>query len=148
MTISGLQVLALRIIPDDRGSVMHMIRADSPHFAGFGEIYFSTVARGAVKGWKRHTRMTLNLAVPVGRIRLVAFDDRPDSATHGACVDIALGPHDYNLVIVPPGVWTAFQGVAEGDSLLANCATIPHDPAEAENRPLADPPVEIDWKLP
>ena len=147
MTIADLEVLPLRIIADDRGSVMHMIRADAPHFKAFGEVYFSTVVRGAVKGWKRHKRMTLNLAVPVGRIRLVAFDDRPDSATHGACVDMALGPHDYKLVIVPPGVWTAFQGVAEGDSLLANCATILHDPTEAENWPLVDPPVEIDWKL-
>ncbi len=147
MTISGLNVVPLRIISDERGSVMHMLRADSAYFAGFGEIYFSKVLRGAVKGWKRHTRMTLNLAVPVGRIRLVAFDDRADSTTRSACLDLVLGALDYKLVIVPPGVWMAFQGLADGESLLANCATIPHDPAEAENRPLTDPPVEINWDV-
>jgi dTDP-4-dehydrorhamnose 3,5-epimerase len=147
MTIAGLDVVPLRIIPDERGSVMHMLRADSTHFAGFGEVYFSKVLRGAVKGWKRHTRMTLNLAVPVGRIRLVAFDERAASTTRGACLDLVLGALDYKLVIVPPGVWMAFQGLAEGESLLANCATIPHDPAEAESRSLTNPPVEINWDI-
>jgi len=148
MTIAGVEIVPLRIIADDRGSVMHMLRADAPHFSKFGEIYFSTVRRGAVKGWKRHRRMTLNLAVPVGRIRLVVCDDRPSSVSHGRVVDLMLGPEDYKLVVVPPGLWTAFQGIADDFSLLANCASIPHDPAEADTRALDDPPTTISWALP
>jgi dTDP-4-dehydrorhamnose 3,5-epimerase len=127
---------------------MHMLRADAPHFTQFGEIYFSMVQRGAVKGWKRHRHMTLNLAVPVGRVRLVVFDDRDGSPTRGETVDLTLGPEDYKLVTVPPGLWTAFQGLADGGSLVANCATLPHDPNEADTRALNDGPVDISWELP
>ncbi|MBI1202286.1 MAG: dTDP-4-dehydrorhamnose 3,5-epimerase [Rhodopseudomonas sp.] len=147
MSIAGLEIIPLRIIADDRGSVMHMLRADAMHFASFGEIYFSTVHRGVVKGWKRHRQMQLSLAVPVGAIRFVCFDGRPDSVTAGRSVDLTIGPANYKLLIIPPGVWTAFQGVAEGTSLLANCASIPHDPAEADNRSLDDSPMNVDWTL-
>src|SRR5262249_53131905 len=141
------EIVPLRIISDERGAVMHMLRTDAPHFLSFGEVYFSVVFRGVVKGWKRHSRMTLNLAAPVGRVRLVVVDDRPESPTRGRVADLVLGPESYNLVVVPPGLWTAFQGVGEGASLLANCASIPHDPSEAETRQLDDPPVVIDWKV-
>src|SRR5215813_10173862 len=92
MTIEGMTIVPLRIIGDERGAVMHMLRADAQHFLSFGEIYFSAVYRGVVKGWKRHSRMTLNLAAPVGRVRLVAFDDRPHSNSKGRSVDLVLGP--------------------------------------------------------
>jgi dTDP-4-dehydrorhamnose 3,5-epimerase len=69
--IHDLRVTPLRRIPDERGAVMHMLRADDPHFQGFGEIYFSLVYPGVVKGWHRHTAMTLNYAVPVGMVKLV-----------------------------------------------------------------------------
>jgi dTDP-4-dehydrorhamnose 3,5-epimerase len=145
MKIAGVETVPLRVIADERGAVMHMLRADAPHFTQFGEIYFSIVHCGAVKGWKRHRRMTLNLAVPVGRVRLVVFDDRDGSPTRGTTLDFLLGPDNYQLVIVPPGLWTAFQGIAEGPSLVANCASLPHDPAEAETRSLDDPPIDVSW---
>ena len=74
--IEGLQVVPLRRIPDERGTVFHMLRASDPHFRGFGEIYFSSVYRDAIKGWHRHTEMTLNYACVWGRVKLVVFDDR------------------------------------------------------------------------
>ena len=147
MSIDGLAIVPLRIIADERGSVMHMLRSDAPHFASFGEIYFSTVHRGVVKGWKRHRRMQLSLAAPVGTIRLICFDGRADSATAGRSIDLTIGPANYQLVVIPPGVWTAFQGIADGTSLLANCASIPHDPAEADTQSMDDPPMVVDWTL-
>jgi dTDP-4-dehydrorhamnose 3,5-epimerase len=143
--ISGVQIVPLRVIADDRGEVLHMLRRDSPLFAGFGEIYFSSIRCGLVKGWKRHHRMILNLAVPVGRVRFVLFDEREDSASRGQIQEIVAGHDDYKLIVIPPGIWTAFQGLATGFSLLANCASIPHEQGEAENRTLADPPVEVAW---
>ena len=65
--IDGVKIVPLRQIPDERGKVMHMLRADAEHFSGFGEIYFSMVYPGAVKAWHLHRRMTLNYAVPIGR---------------------------------------------------------------------------------
>ena len=134
--IDGVLVTPLKIIHDDRGAVMHMLRADAPHFRGFGEIYFSAVNPGAVKAWKRHREMTLNLAVVAGRLRLVLYDDRTGSATHGDVQEIVFGPDDgYALVTVPPGVWSGFACADDVPALMANCATLMHDPAEAETLP-------------
>ena len=144
--INGVEIIPLRIIKDERGAVMHMLRADAPHFKAFGEIYFSTVNCDAIKGWRRHKRMTQNLAVPAGCVRVVLYDGRLQSPTSGKIVDMQLGPDAiYALVCVPPGVWSAFKGLAPDASLVAKCATIGHEPDEGETRPLTDPPVEFDW---
>lgn len=137
--------MPLRIFADERGEVMHMLRADAPHFAGFGEIYFSSVRCRMVKGWKRHRQMTLNFAVPVGQVRLILFDDRNDSPSNAQKQELLLGRDPYELVIVPPGIWAAFQGVSQETSLVANCASLPHDPTEADVRPLSDPPTTVAW---
>ena len=137
--------MPLRIFADERGEVLHMLRSDAPTFAGFGEIYFSSIRNGMVKGWKCHRRMTSSLAVPVGRIRLVLYDDRKSSSSRGETQEIFLGHDSYVLVVVPPGVWSAFQGLGQGASLVANCASIPHDPSEVDSRPLSDLPAPVAW---
>lgn len=143
--IDGVVVTPLKRIEDARGAVLHMLRADAPHFAGFGEIYYSVVNRGVVKGWKRHTRMTLSLTVPFGGVRLGLIDGRPDSPTHGVSQIVVIDPAHYVLVTVPPGVWSAFQGLTEPPAVLANCANILHDPAEAVTVPVDQPPVPFTW---
>jgi dTDP-4-dehydrorhamnose 3,5-epimerase len=143
--IAGVSIVPLGVFADPRGEVRQMLRADAPHFVGFGEVYFSSVRGGMVKGWRRHRRMTANLAVPVGRVRLVLYDDRDDSPSRGEAQEITLGHDTYNLVVVPPGVWSAFQGLDGASSLVANCASIPHDPSEVDNRPLSDPPTVVAW---
>ena len=87
--IDGVRVVPLRRIPDERGTILHMLRVDDPHFVKFGEIYFTTVYEGVVKGWHKHREMTLNYACVVGRIKLVLYDDRDDSATRGALMEQA-----------------------------------------------------------
>src|SRR5215813_11283450 len=106
--IAGLQIVPLRVISDDRGAVMHMLRADAPHFVQFGEVYFSKIFPGKVKAWHRHRSMVRNYAVPVGQIRLVLYDERSESLTRGSVQEIALGADDYNLVVIPPMVWSGF----------------------------------------
>lgn len=137
MRIAGVSVTPLRIIQDERGAVMHMLRADSPDFVGFGEAYFSIVKPGAVKAWKRHREMVQNLAVPVGAIRLVVYDDRQGSPTRGTVDDLVTGAgiDHYELVRLPPMVWYGFVGLGDGDSVIANCASLPHDPSEVERLP-------------
>lgn len=128
--IKGVEVHPLRQIPDERGKVMHMLRRDDAWFREFGEIYFSVVFPGAIKAWHLHTRMTLNYAVPSGRIKLVLYDDRADSPTRGELQEIFTGEDCYALVTVPPGIWNGFKGVGAAPAIVANCATIPHDPDE------------------
>jgi dTDP-4-dehydrorhamnose 3,5-epimerase len=143
--IEGVQVIPLRRIPDERGTVMHMLRSTDPHFTQFGEIYFSTVYPGVVKGWHRHREMTLNYACVSGRIKLVLYDDRPASSTKGELVEVFLGPDNYSLVIIPPCVWNGFKGMSEPQAIVANCATHPHDPARSERRDPFDNSIPYDW---
>jgi dTDP-4-dehydrorhamnose 3,5-epimerase len=143
--VEGVSVRPLRILRDARGAVMHMLRADAPHFERFGEVYFSVVGPGAVKAWKRHRRVAQNLAVPVGRVRIVIYDDREGSATRGALQEIVTGPDDYALVSIAPLLWYGFQGIAQGESLIANCATHPHDPDESESADPASASIPFSW---
>lgn len=143
--IDGVHIVPLRVFADARGEVRQMLRADAPHFSRFGEIYFSLINSGMIKGWKRHRCMTLNLAVPIGQVRFVLHDDRNDSPTQGETQELILGRNAYQLAVVPPGIWCAFQGLDQGISLVANCASLPHDPSEADNRPLTDPPTRVVW---
>ena len=145
MLIPGVEVRPLNIIADDRGAVLHMLRADAPHFERFGEIYFSVVNPGAVKAWRRHRSAVMNLAVPVGEAIIAIFDDRVDSPAKGIAMDIPTGQSDYCLITIPAGVWSGFMAVSEYPAIIANCATEPHDPAEVERRPADDPAIPYRW---
>src|SRR5262245_29223337 len=146
--IDGVIVHALRQIPDDRGTVMHMLRATDPHFSGFGEVYFSTIYPGVVKGWHLHRRMTINYAVPKGRIKLVLYDDREGSRTKGTLEELYLGEGNYVLVQVPPLVWNGFKGVGVEVAIVANCASIVHDPDEIVRLdPMNNDLIPYDWSL-
>ena len=147
--IDGVRVVALKRIPDERGTVMHMLRADDPHFLGFGEIYFSTVYRDVVKGWHRHRDMTLNYACVFGRIKLVLYDDRDGSPTRGGLMERFLGPDHYALVQVPPGVWNGFKGMSDPCAIVANCCTHAHDDDAGRTERLDpfDNNIPYDWRV-
>lgn len=145
--IDGVRITPLRQIPDERGKVMHMLRSDAEGFAGFGEIYFSTVYPGAIKGWHIHHKMVLNYAVPHGNIKFVLYDDRLGSPTRGELQEIFLGPDNYCLVTVPPMVWNGFKGIGTEPAIVANCASIPHDPTEIERKDPFDPTIPYNWEI-
>jgi len=145
--IDGVEVHPLRQIPDERGKVMHMLRRDDPWFREFGEIYFSVVFPGAIKAWHLHRRMTLNYAVPSGRIKLVLYDERDGSPTRGALQEIFTGEDVYALVVVPPGIWNGFKGLGIGPAIVANCATIPHDPDEIVRMDPFSERIPYRWEL-
>jgi dTDP-4-dehydrorhamnose 3,5-epimerase len=144
--IVGVRKVALQRIPDERGTVMHMLKRTDAHFIEFGEIYFSTIYPGAVKGWHRHADMTLNYACVHGRIKLVLFDDRDGSPTRGGLLEIFLGPDDYSLVQVPPGIWNGFKCIGSDPAIVANCATHPHDPSHSTRLDPYDNDIPYDWR--
>jgi dTDP-4-dehydrorhamnose 3,5-epimerase len=145
--IDGVKITPLRQIHDERGKVMHMLKATDEHFDHFGEIYFSCVYPDVVKAWHLHQTMTLNYAVPVGRIKFVLYDDRPSSPTKGEVQELILGPDNYLLVTVPPLVWNGFKGLGTEMSLVANCASIPHDPNEISRMDPDSNPIPYDWAI-
>jgi len=145
--IDGVIVNTLKQIADERGKVMHMLRDDSEGFVGFGEIYFSCVYPEAIKGWHIHKKMTLNYTVPQGAIKFVLFDDRSGSPTKGEVQEIFLGPDNYCRVTVPPMIWNGFKGIGTETAIVANCASIAHDPDEIDRRDPFDPRIPYDWGI-
>ena len=146
--IDGVQIVPLKRIPDERGTVSHMLRRTDPHFREFGEIYFSSVYEGVIKGWHKHAKMSLNYACIHGRIKLVLFDDRAGSKTKGELLEIFLGPDNYSLVIIPENVWNGFKGMAK-ESIVANCATQPHEiakPGSSRMDPFSKE-IPYDWNV-
>lgn len=131
--IDGLTLHPLKRIHVDKGDILHALKSSDDGYCGFGEVYFSEVRSGEVKGWKRHNRMCLNIIVIQGRIRFVVFDDRSDSATQGQFEEIILSPNDnYQRLTIAPGLWMAFQGYSEETSMLMDVIPEPHDPSEAD----------------
>ena len=145
--IDGVVITPLRQIFDERGKVMHMLREDSPVFQRFGEIYFSYVHPDAVKAWHIHKRMTLNYAVVFGQLKIVLYDDRASSPTRGEIQELFISPENYVLVTVPPLVWNGFKGIGDKSAIVANCATLPHDPSEIDRLPPFDNSIPYDWQL-
>lgn len=146
--INGVKLKSLTKIPDERGTIFHMLRSDDPEFKQFGEIYFTTIYPGVIKGWHIHTKMTLNYAVVQGMIKLVLYDDRKNSPTKGELMEIFTGENNYLLITIPPLIWNGFKGIGIKPALLANCSTIPHDPKEIKRMdPLKNRLIKYDWNI-
>jgi dTDP-4-dehydrorhamnose 3,5-epimerase len=145
--INGVLIKPLTQIPDERGKIMHMLRVDEPHFTRFGEIYFSVVNPGVIKGWHLHTRMTLNYAVISGMIKLVLFDPREKSSTKGEIQEIFIGEDNYLFVQIPPGIYNGFKGIGVTPAIVANCSDIPHDPEEILRKDPFTNEIPYDWNL-
>ena len=124
---------------------MHMIRKDSPEFRQFGEVYFSQIHSGAVKAWRRHKQMTQLFAVPRGKIKLVIYDDRPESSTRGNLDILDTGEDNYILIKIPVMLWYGFKGISSESSLIVNCADLVHDPSEIERKDAHDPSIPYLW---
>lgn len=136
LKIEGCLLTPLKKISKIGGSVFHALKSSDIGYNGFGEVYFSSTEPGVTSDWKLHKRMTLNLVVPVGKIKFVLRDQRDESSTFGNSMQVLLGSNDYSRLTIPPNIWVAFQGVAEHESVLANIADLEHDPSETIRKPL------------
>jgi dTDP-4-dehydrorhamnose 3,5-epimerase len=146
-TIEGAFVVPLARIPDERGTILHMLKRTDEHFLEFGEIYFTTIYREVVKGWHRHREMTLNYACIFGRVKIVLYDDREDSRTRGALQEIFLGPDNHSLVLIPPGIWNGTKGMSAPFAIVANCCTHPHDPSRTTRLDPFDNHIPYEWGI-
>ena len=143
--IEGVTLVSPPTFPDDRGAVYRMLRRTDDHFPGFGEIYFSSVYEGVVKAWKRHRSLVGSYVCVHGRVRMVLYDDREKASSRGTLAEIEMGPDRYRLVVVPPGVWNGFVGLASPVSVMANCASEVYDPAEFDRIDPHDERIPYRW---
>ena len=129
--IEGIILTSLKQIIHPKCDIYHGIKKSDNGFAGFGEAYFSTVSKDEIKGWKKHTKMVLNLIVPLGEIEFIIYDDRVESSTFNSFFSLKLSQKNYSRLTVPPGVWMAFRGIGNETNMLLNLASIEHNPSEA-----------------
>jgi dTDP-4-dehydrorhamnose 3,5-epimerase len=132
MTIDGVQAKTLRVIPDERGRLMEILRSDDPIFRKFGQAYMTSVYPGAVKAWHYHKLQYDHLAVVKGMLKLVLYDARPDSATKGQLQEFFIGDHNPMLVQIPPMVYHGFKGIGPDETLVINCTTEPYNRTEPD----------------
>ena len=128
--IHDAKITPLKILSDERGKVMHMLRNDSDIFKQFGEIYFSTIYNKAIKGWHLHKESYLNYTCIKGEVKLVLYDDRKGSSSKNKYQEIILSPKNYFLITIPPNIWNGFKGISKERSIIANCLTLPHNEKE------------------
>ena len=117
------------ITPIDRinvkgGDIVHGMKASDAGFAGFGEAYFSFIEMGAIKAWKKHLKMTLNLVVPVGRVGFNFLDSGSKLRSE------IIGVGRLVRLTVPPGIWFGFKGLSEHQNIVMNMANLEHDDRE------------------
>lgn len=136
--IDGVKVIKLKKFPDERGTIYHMLRSSDDYFTKFGEIYFSKIYKGAIKGWHIHKQITLNYCVVSGMVKLVLFDARENSSTKGNLMELFIGDDNYCLVQIPVGVANGHKGITE-IALLANVPDIPYDQLEKNEMIRIDP---------
>lgn len=136
MNIEKISITPLKRISTNGGDVLRALKSDETDYCGFGEAYFSQISFGSIKAWKRHTRMTMNIIVPVGNVKFV-FNESDIIKV------VEIGINNYSRITVPPGVWFGFQGLYEMSSLVLNIANIIHDANEIERLDIND--IKYDW---
>lgn len=138
VNVDSIYVTPLKQIPVVGGDVFHAMKRSDPGFVNFGEAYFSKVEKGAVKAWKRHLQMTLNLIVPFGSVRFVFVDG------DGGLREEVIGENCYVRLTVPPGIWFGFHGESTPYSLVLNISDIPHFADEVERKKINE--IEFNWE--
>tara|TARA_B100000953_G_C17913222_1_gene388274 strand:+ start:141 stop:569 length:429 start_codon:yes stop_codon:yes gene_type:complete len=139
--IDDVIITPLEIIETFGGNVMHAMKKTDLGYADFGEAYFSEIEKNKVKAWKRHKDMTLNLIVPLGKIKFVMFDDRKES--NNRFQEVIIFKENYCRLTVPPMIWVGFKGLSSYKSILLNIASIPHNPKEVDRKEIDK--IEFDW---
>jgi len=125
--IDGVRTKALRVIPDERGRVMEMLRRDEDIYEGFGQAYLTTAYPGVVKAWHLHRKQADNMVAVRGMMKVALYDPREESPSRGLVNEIFLGEHNPMLLHIPKGVYHGFKCVSETEAMVVNFPTEPYD---------------------
>jgi dTDP-4-dehydrorhamnose 3,5-epimerase len=147
--IEGVKTKKLRLIPDERGRLMEILRCDDEIFQKFGQVYMTTTYPGVVKGWHYHKVQTDNVVVVHGMVKLVLHDPREGSPTKGECNEFFLGIHNPLLVQIPPGIYHGWKCISSEEAIVINIPTeLYHYEKPDEFRvPFDSPDVPYDWNI-
>lgn len=146
--IDGVKIKQLKAIPDQRGRLMEILRADDDLFIKFGQVYMTTTYPEIVKAWHLHKKQTDNVACLQGMIKLAVYDPREDSPTYKEVDEHYLGIHNPLLVQIPPGVYHGWMCVSREEAIVVNVPTEvynPEDPDEFRLNPHEND-IPYDWR--
>ena len=135
--MDGIILTPLTQIFNPKGDIFHAMKKTSDGYEGFGEAYFSTINKGDIKNWRKHTKMTLNIVVPIGEIKFVVYNEKIKNF-----FSVKLSQNNYQRLTIKPGLWLAFKGLADFNMLL-NIANIEHDTNETESKNLEE--LKYEW---
>lgn len=149
VVIEGVEIKPLRVIPDERGYIMEILRCDDEVFLKFGQVYLSAVYPGVVKGWHYHRFQTDYFCVIKGMAKVVLYDPRDGSPTKGEVNEFFLGEKNPLLLKIPPLVYHGVKGIGVEPALLLNCPTEPYNYEEPDEYRIdpSDPQIPYDWRL-
>jgi dTDP-4-dehydrorhamnose 3,5-epimerase len=146
--IKGVSVKKLKIIPDDRGRLMEILRSDDKIFKKFGQVYMTTAYPGVVKAWHWHALQEDNFTCVQGKMRLAIYDARKNSPTHGEINDFIIGPDDPMLVTIPRMVYHGFKCVSDFEAIVINTVTLPYNCKKPDEYRIDayDNDIKYDWR--
>ena len=129
----------LKIIPTDGGNVLHALKNSESIINNFGEVYFSSIKYNFIRAWKLHTKMTLNLIVPVGMVKFVFYFENTKKF-----LEYEIGEDNYCRLTVPPKIWFGFQGLNKKQNLIMNISDIEHNQKEMKKKNTQD--IQYNWE--
>ena len=135
--MDGVTLTELKKINHNKGDILKVLKKSDISFNGFGEAYFSEVNKGCIKGWKKHTKMTLNIIVVIGEIEFVIYNEITKTF-----IKINISKNNNKRLTIEPGLWMAFRGI-DNHNILLNLANIEHNPNEVLSVTLND--IFYDW---
>ncbi len=145
--IDGVAARHTKVIPDERGRLGEIFRADDPWFKKFGQVYFTTTYPGVVKAWHYHKKQTDHFYVIKGMLKVALYDERKDSPTYGTVNELYLGENCPGLVRIPPGVQHGWMCISQSEAYIVNVVSEPYnhkDPDEFRTHP-HDNHIPYDW---
>jgi len=147
--IDGVKTKKLRVIPDERGRLMEILRSDDELFEKFGQVYMTTNYPGVVKAWHYHKKQTDNVCCLTGMIKIALYDARKGSKTSGEINEFYIGEHNPELVSIPPGVYHGWKCISQVESIVINVPTEAYNYEELDEYRLQPDTKEIpyDWIL-
>lgn len=147
--IEGVKIKQLKVIPDERGHLMELLRSDDPIFSKFGQVYITTAYPNVIKAWHYHKKQFDNIAVVNGMVKFVLYDSREDSKTFKEINEFFMGDYNNILIQIPPLVYHGFKCIGEKEAILVNCPSEVYDynnPDEFRLSPY-DPLIKYDWEI-
>ena len=124
--IEGVKIKQLKVIPDERGRLMEILRNDDELFEKFGQAYITVGYPGIVKAWHYHKKQTDYFCAIYGMMKVVLYDSREGSPTKGEINEFFIGVHNPLLLKIPPMVYHGFKAVGTTDAIILNVPTEPY----------------------